>query len=806
MERLIQDFRFALRSLGRQRGFTVVAILTLGLGIGATTAIFSVVQNVLLRPMPYSDADRIVTLWQTDSDEPIDDLGGVMSHPDFKDLQARARSFDAVALYSGANVSLSGLGDAEVLRGAIVTPDFFRVFDAQPILGRSFTAEEDLPGGPRAVIVSYGFWQERLGGGPDVLGRTLTISGREVPIVGVAPRDFAYPTDARLYLPVRNDDEGCGRGCVYLTALGRLSAGVTAELAAEEARGIAAQLEQEYPSSNTNTAIALSTLHAETVQGVKRALIVLLGAVAMVLLIACANVANLLLVRGAGRSGEIAIRSVLGASRSRLIAQLMTESVVLALLGGGVGVLLAGWGIDALRMLAPSNLPRMDEIGLDAASVLFALGLVLATSVLFGLAPTLRVARAALGSTIREGGRGEVGGPRQGFGRRAILVAEVALSVLLLVGAGLMIRSFVQLQNVDTGFSTDEAATFTVALPDARYPDVAARLQFFDDLVQRMERATGGTVGRIIPVPLGTSVLASSFERTDRPKPEPGQAPGALLRVADPAFFTLYDISVQRGRVFTDTDRTDAPRVVVISRALAEQDFPGEDPIGKQIDVGVSVGVAEDQPRTIIGVVEDIRSQSLTEPAEPEMYVPLAQTGPGSTTFVVRSAEPAAALQAARAQLRTMDAALPLIRPGLMSDLLHEHTARPTFYVLLLGLFALLAVVLAGVGIYGVVAYLVIQRTREIGVRMALGARPGQVVGLVVGQGLKPAVIGVVAGIAGAVASGRVMTTMLYEVAPQDPLTYAGVIIFLTMVVAGACALPAWRATRIPPGVALRGD
>jgi putative ABC transport system permease protein len=806
MERLLQDLRLALRSLARQRGFTTVAVVTLALGIGATTAIFSVVQSVLLRPLPYTQPERLVTVWQEDAREPRDEIGGVLSHPDFKDLRQRSRSFDAMALYSSASITVSGLGDAEVVRGAIVTPDFFRVFDAQPVMGRGFTAEEDLPGGPRAVVVSYGFWQDRLGGAADVLDRTLTISGRELPIVGVTPADFAYPADARLYLTARNDDASCGRGCVYLSGVARLSAGVTPAQARRELKGIAAQLEVEYPSSNTNSTVQLATLHEETVQGVERALVVLLGAVAMVLLIACANVANLLLVRGAARSGEMAVRAVLGGSRPRLISQLMTESVVLAVLGGAAGVLLAAWGIAALRVLAPPDLPRVDEIALNGVTMLFTSGLVLATALLFGLAPALRLARTSLGSTIREGGRGAGGGPRSGLGRRTILIAEVALSVLLLIGAGLMIRSFVQLQEIDTGFSKDEAAMFTVALPDARYGDLAARTQFFEELKQRLERTTGGEVGRVTPVPLGAGVVVSSLERTDVPAPEPGEEPIALLRVADPDFFEVYDITLQRGRVFEETDRIDAPRVVVISRTLAERFFANEDPIGRQIDVGVAYGVDEDQPRTIIGIVENIRSVSLTEPAMAEMYVPLAQAVPNATTYVVRAPDAAAALQSARTELRDMDAALPLIRPGTMSELIGAHTAGPTFYVLLLGLFALLAVVLAAVGMYGVVAYLVVQRTREIGVRMALGAHPRQVVRLVVGQGMKPALVGVAVGVTGAIASGRVIASMLYETAPQDPLTYASVVGLLTLVVVAACALPAWRATRIPPSIALRGE
>ena len=806
MENLIQDLRLALRSLARQRGFTVVAVFTLALGIGATTAIFSVVQGVLLRPLPYADPERLVTVWEEDTEEPSGELGGQVSHPNFKDVQQRTRSFEALALYSGTGITLSGLGDAEVVRGAIVTPDFFRVFGAEPYMGRGFTPEEDLPGGPRAVVVSHGFWQERLGGAPDVLERTLTISGREVPIVGVTPPDFAHPPDARLYLPVRNDDEDCGRGCIYLSAVGRLADGVTLDRAREELATVGSQLAQEYPSNNANSTFAVATLHAETVQGVRRALIVLLGAVAMVLLIACANVANLLLVRGAGRSGEIAVRTILGASRPRLVAQLMTESVVLALLGGTAGVLLAAWGIQGLQALAPANLPRIEEVALSASTVLFAFGLVVATAVLFGLVPALRAARVPFGTTIREASRGAVGGPRQGIGRRAILVAEVALSVLLLIGAGLMIRSFVELQQVDTGFSKDEAAIFTVALRGERYEDVPVRAQFVAELKQRMELATGGRVGLVYPVPLGTSVIASSFERTDLPEPEPGQGPSSLQRIADRGFFELYDVVVLKGRLFEDTDRADAPRVVVISQEFAKQFYPGEDPIGKQIEVGVSWGLDEDSPRTIVGVVEDIRSLSLTEAPQPEMYIPFSQSIPGGITLVIRSGDPAAALQSARAELGAMDAALPVIRPGLMSQLLHSHTARPTFYLMLLGLFALLAVVLAAVGIYGVVAYLVAQRTREIGVRMALGAQPRQVVELVVAQGMKPALLGVTAGVLGAVASGRIIASMLYETAPQDPATYVGVVVLLTAVVAAACAVPAWRATRIAPSTALRGD
>jgi predicted permease len=807
MDVLRQDLRFAWRSLMARRGFTLVAALTLALGVGATTAMFSVVRGVLLKPLPYPESERLATVWESTPEEAGSLDGGLISHPDFVDVLTQTNVFEAFAHVVGTNLTVTHEGGgAEMVRGARVTPDFFRVFRAAPIMGREFNAEEDRFNGPAVAIVSEGYWRERLGGRPDVVSSTIRISGRSYEIVGIAPAGFDYPQDARIWLPGQNDDDGCGRGCVTRGSVGRLAPGATVDGARAELGALASRLEAEYPESNVNTTFAVATLRDVAVGDVRPALWVLLGAVGMVMLIACANVANLLLVRAQGRSTEIAVRSTLGADTGRILRQLMTESALLAVIGGVGGIVLAIWCVDIVLSLAPDNLPRMDEVSLDATTIGFAILLVAVTSLLFGLAPALSLSRVDLAQSLRRGGRGDVSSGRTGFGRSAILAAEVALSVMLLTGAGLMIRSLARLADVQPGFDTAGLTVFRLSLPAARYTDPEA-VQFMDRLQERLAALPGVEQAAVmVAPPLGSASMAGSFTRPDLPETEPGEGPSASYRIAGVGALEMLRIPIVAGRGFETSDREGAQRVVMISQATAEQYFPGEDPIGMQMRVQISAGFAEDVPRTIVGVFGDIRGSVLTNEPQPEMVIPYAQSGASFPDVLMRGGDPATMLDAARREVQALDSEMPLIQPGTMDEWMAGQLAQPRFYLTLLGIFAFLAVLLAAVGIYGVVAYVVSQRRREIGVRMALGARVQQVIQLVLWQGLRPALFGIVIGVTGAYWSTALLRGLLFEVGPQDPLTFALVPATLVLVVISACAAPAHRATRIAPASALRDD
>ncbi len=799
MDRLIQDLKVAVRSLARQRTFSLVAILTLALGVGATTAIFSVVYGILLKPLPYVGSDRLVAFGQTARSAPEEPVGGSTSHVNFRDWQRQSRTIPQMALFSSGRAVISHAGEADVVPIGSVTPGFFEIFRAKPIMGREFTEDENLPAGPRAVVVSYGFWQERLGGRSDVLAQSVEISGIPWPIVGVAPRGFDFPNEARLWTPVRNNDEQCGRGCVYLNGIGRLADDASVEAAQQEMAAIADALEREYPDANADVTVMVQSLHDRTVGNVRLALIVLLGAVGMVLLIACANVANLVLVRGASRQNEVAVRTALGAGRRGLMSYLLTENLVLAVGGGALGVVLGLWGITVLKAAAPPNLPRLDDVTFDLATFAFALSIVVVTALLFGLGPALQLSRVPLVQSL--GQRGAVGAARSRWTRSALLVAEVSLSLVLLLGAGLLLRSLTALQDTELGFDPENVTVFLLSLPPARYP--AAQVVATHDQIDEQLRALPGVsaVARISGLPLGPSENVLSFTRPDQPPPPPGRGPVALYRVVDAEYFQTLRIPLLAGRVFEPADREGAPRAVVISRRMADVFWPGEDPVGRPIQI------SDQQPSTVVGVVANVRSQAVARQTDPEMYVPHAQTNLRSITYVLKSSvETPQVLAAVREVVRRVDARLPLISPGAMAALVDEQLARPRFYLLLLSLFAGLAVVLAAVGVYGVVAYVVTQRTREIGVRMALGAKTRQVVGLMLWQGLRPAVIGMLLGLSIAAAAGRVMQGLLYEVQPHDPVTLVAVSGVVLAVVIVACGIPARRASRVAPAEALRGE
>jgi putative ABC transport system permease protein len=805
MSHFAQDLRYATRTLARRPGFSLIAAGTLALGIGATTAIFSVVNSVLLRPLPYADSERIVQIWARSTLQPRQVQFGSIPWLDFLDYRDGSTSFQAMAVYRNSNITLANDDGAEIVPGAEASADFFRVFGAQPAMGRAFTNEETRQNGPNVAVIGYGFWQERLGGRSDVIGSTIQLQGTTYEIIGVAPDGFAYPGGARIWLPVRNNDAGCGRGCYLFASAGLLREGASPERARTELVAISERLSAEHPQ-NTNVVADVATLHEVIVGDVRLALFVVFGAVLMVLLIACANVANLMLVRGSSRGTEMAVRAVLGAGRRRLIAQLVTESATLAVIGTVFGILLATWGVDMLRDIAPGDLPRAAEIGLDGRALGFAVAMAGITIFLFGLIPALRLSASPFAQTLREGGRGSTGGTNRARG--IILATEVALSITLLLGAGLLLRSLSEMRSVEPGFNPDGVAHFSFSLPRSRYPEAELAVGFVESVAAELAAQPGiDGAGFVIGLPFGRTRISGGFTRTDQPRPEPGQGPDASFRAIDPGYFATMDIPVIAGRNFQLSDRHGTLPVAIINQALAREYFAGEDPLGRQIDLQVSVGYADTLPRTIVGIVGDVRSNSLTQPDVSAMYVPEAQAGGSFGAIVMKSAMPAAdVLRTARDVVASIDAQVPLVRPGTMHELLADDTARHTFYLTLIGLFAVLALTLAAVGMYGVVAYGVAQRTREIGVRMALGARAQEVVSLVVWQGLRPAILGAIAGIVLAIAAARIIAGLLYDVAPHDPISLVTVCVLLIAVVGLACALPARRATRIPPAIALRAD
>ncbi len=798
MDRFLQDLRVASRTLARHPGFTLVATLTLALGIGATTALFSVVYGVLLRPLPYPDSNRLVTIGQVNKGSTQPAVDGSVSHLNYLDWKREARTVSSMALWSGSRFIVTNLGEAEVVNAAVVSTDFFSTFGMAPVVGRAFTSEEDRASGPTAIIVSHAFWQERLGGRPDVLSQAVEISGRLRPIVGVAPPGFDFPRGARLWMPLANDDAACGRNCVYSNVIARLAPGATVASARAELTAIAAALGTAFPASNTNVTVDLTSLTDRLVGDVRVALLILLGAVGVVLLIACANVANLVLVRGAARQSELAVRTALGAGSRGVVAYLLTENLLLAAAGAVAGLALAAWGVDGLRWLAPLDLPRVDDVALDLPALLFAVGLAGATTLIFGLGPSVRLARRPPAGALGQRGTVTGGG---GAGRQVLLAAEVGLSLVLLVGAALLLRSLAAQQRIDPGFRSDGLTTFLVALPAARYPEdrVVATFDRLDDTLAAMPGVE--RVARISGLPLGPSENVQNFTRVDRPAPAPGLVPGALYRVVDPDYFETLAIRVTRGRAFRPTDTSRAPRVAVVSETLARTHFPGEDAVGKIIRINGP------EPVEIVGVAADVHSQQWQAPADPELYVPHAQTGARAITFVVKSPRPTAdVLAAAREVVRAEDTRLPLVFPGSLRALEESALARPRFYLWLLGLFAVLAATLAGVGLYGVVAFAVAQRRREIGVRMALGAGQRTVVTQMLWQGLLPALGGIAAGLVASVALTRLIASLLFGVAPTDPATFAAVAAGLAVVAAGACAIPALRASRVSPTEALRSE
>ncbi len=805
LDTLRQDLSFAFRQLFRNKGFTLAAALTLALGIGATTAMFSVVNGVLLKPLPYPEPDRLVSFQRH-----VESTGRIsqsLSQPNILDLQDQSPSLSRVTGYSGVRRTLTGMGEPEIIRGAQVTQGLLETFAMGPAIGRDLLLEENTPDGPKVVVMGHSFWVDRFGGDSGVIGRTLILDGEAHEIVGVAPVGFEFPRGAQYWLPAYLDLEDCGRGCSFLRAVGRMSSDASVDVTQEEVTAIAVRLEEAYVDSNHAVRFQVMALGDAQVEDSKTALLVLLASVVMVLLIACANVANLLLVRGQSRIGEIALRAALGASRGRVVTQLFVENAVLAVFGGGLGLLFAYMGLDSLLKLAPSTLPHLDQVKVDGQVLLFTLVTGSVVALLFGLLPALRLARTPLSGALKEGGRARLGGAGRDRSRSLMLIGEVALSLMLLLGSGLLLRSFSQLSAVDPGFDSEDIHRFSVSLPNVRYQTPEEWIGFFESLEERIAALPGiHSVGSILGAPLGSTRINASFEQPDRPPPPPGQDPEALYRVVTPGYFQTVDIPLVRGRRFEPQDRLGAQPVVMVTQSFADKFYPGEDPMGRPILPQVSLGLEEEVPRTIIGVVADARYEDLSEDPLPTFYVPQGQVGADFLTVTVRASPGLSPITAIRDVLREMDPNLPMRDVEEMTVVLDRSLGPARFNLLLLGIFTGLAVLLAAVGLYGVVSYLVSQRTRELAVRMALGAPGERVIRMILGQGIRPALVGIGLGLGGALAGSRLISALLYGVEPTDVASYLGATTVLMVVVILATVVPAVRASRIAPMQALKQE
>ncbi|HEX5971323.1 MAG TPA: ABC transporter permease [Gemmatimonadaceae bacterium] len=802
---MLADLRYAWRTIRRSPGFALAVVLTLALGIGANSAIFSVVHGVLLRPLPFGQPDQLVRIYGR-----YPEFGRTStSLPDFQDWRVQSHSFQQMAArYNGAFV-LTGEGEPERVIADRVTANFLTTFGVRPAIGRGFLPEEEQVGGDdRVVILDYGYWQRRFAGDERIVGRQIQLSGQPYLVVGIAPKDFRIARDVDLYAPARADTT-MPRRAEFMDVYARLKPGVSVQQADADVAAVNRRLAEEYPATNTTIRSEVIGLQNDMVRGVRPALLAFMGAVALVLLIACANVANLLLARAASRDREVAVRVALGAGRGRLMRQLLTESVVLALIGGALGLGMATWGVAAVRGLDVQFLPRQGEITIDGTIVAFTVMLSVVTGLLFGLAPALRLSRGSLHATLREGARGATGGSLARV-RGALVLGEVAVALMLLVGAGLLIRSFDKLTKVNLGFDPSQVLTWSVTFPVARFSDRDQAGALYPSLLERAKSLPGvqhAALSADLPMD-GASYLSFSIQgRPDRPS-RPGAAPEDMQPFAvSPDYFATMHIPLKRGRLITAEDRAGTTPVAVISEEAVRRFFDdGRDPIGSRITFG-NPGNPNTTWMTIVGVVGNIAQEGVTAKPYAQLYQSIDQA-PTRVVYVSLRGDrdPMLLASSVRGAVRSVSPDLLVNDIQTLEDRVSRNIARPRLSVLLLGGFSAIALLLAAIGIYGVMAYTVAQRTREIGVRMALGADPHEVKQLVVRQGMRPALIGVAVGLVAAFAATRLIASLLYGVSAVDPVTFVLVPLFLIAVALLATYLPARRATRVPPTVALQTE
>jgi len=806
MATLLQDLRYAIRLLGKSPAFAAIAVLTLALGIGANTAIFTVINAVLLRPLGFRDPSRVVLVAEK---SPYPTLS--TSYENYVDWRAQSHSFESLEATRGATIALTGAGEPERLNLRMATAPLFSLLGVNATLGRTFLAEEDRAGGAPVAVLSYGLWQRRFGGSRDILGKSITLDSQPCTIVGVLPSGFELLQPADVFLPFTPwaktlpDDRNWHPG---IFVIGRLKDGISREQARTEMVGITKRLEEQYPIYNTGISADVVNLQEQLVQGVRPALLLLLGAVAAVLLIACVNVANLLLARAASRGREVAIRTSMGATRWRVTRQLITESLLLSLVGGALGLLFAWASLGPLLKLSATSVPAVFAVGLDRWVLSFTLVVSVLTGLLFGIVPALRTAKLDLRETLNEGSRGSTSGPGHHRIRGALVAAEIAMAMLLLVGSGLLLRSFSRLQDVPPGFQADHLLVGDLPLSLGTYAKPEQRFQFFDRLVERAKSLPGvrsAGAASFLPVSGGGGLL--HFNISGRPPKSPHDYTAAGYRTITPNYFETLGMPLVQGRFFTAADTEKAPAVVVINAAMARTYFPGENPLGKRMQIGATP--ESDVPwMEVVGVVGDVR-QGLDLDPKAEMYLPYRQADQLLPVFqlsiVLRTAaDPMLEASALRGALAEIDPNQPLVRVRSMEENMAATVAQPRFRTWLIGIFAALALVLAGVGVYGVMSYTVTQRTSEIGIRVTLGAQPEDVFRIVVGEGLRLALAGVGVGILAALALTRLLQGFLFGVSAYDPLTFGAVAMILTSVAVAASFFPARRATLVDPMVALR--
>jgi putative ABC transport system permease protein len=799
----VRDARYALRLLFRSPVFSLIAILTFAVGIGVNTAVFNVVNGVLLRPLPYPNAEQITMVWLDNRREGIAE--DITSYPNYLDWRNQNTSFSHLAGVGRAAFSLTGSGEPERVPGAMVTANFFEVMQTAPIVGRAFTEHHETPGQDGVVLLSHGLWQRRFGGTPDVVGRTLVLSGRPYEIVGVTPPALQYPEDVDLWVPLAPSEAlRAARGSFWLPVIGRVRPGVTLEQAQTEMSGIAARLEEEYPG-NRGFGINVVPLRRQLVGNVEQSLVVLLAAVGFVLLIACANLTNLMLGRTAARRRELAIRSALGAARGRLVRQIVTETFVLAVVGALIGVLFAYWSTGFFLAMAGDSIPRQDAVTMDARVLTFALVLALVASLLAGVIPALQASRRTMVEHLREGAR--AGSGLTSRRTRSVLVgAEVALAIVLLTGAGLLVRTLMTMQQTERGFVPANVAMMRLSPPTASYPDAQAVSIFYSRLLERVRAVPG-----VQSAATGTGVLQPLLTRSTVfaidgvPTPPPEERVEYPVEAVSPGYFETLGMTMARGRGFTEADHADAPLAVVINETLARAGWPGQDPIGRRLRPG---GDQSEAPwMTVVGVIRDAHRTHVTRAIRPEVYTCALQGPPRTQTLLVRTAgEPTAIIPALRREVRALDPQLPIFDVTTLERELARTLDQPRFQAVLFAAFAAIALLLATIGIYGVTAHAVGLRTQEVGIRMAMGAVRRDVLRLIFIQHLRPALIGLAIGVVGAVLLSRFLRSLLYGVSATDPTTFVVVAAMLLAVAVVACWVPARRATRIDPLVALRTE
>jgi putative ABC transport system permease protein len=802
---LMNDVRYGVRSLLQRPGFTLVAVVALGLAIGATSAMFSVVNSVILKPLHFDDSNNVTIVWE--SAPKLNFSTFTVSPANFVDWHAQAKSFETMAVYSRTQFTLTGQEAAERIPGAQVSADYFKLVKTPPLIGRTFSPDETQPGKDKVVVVSYGFWNRRMGAKASAVGSALMLNGEPYTVVGVMPQRFMYPSNSEIWAPI-DVNISQGRGGHYLVALGRLRPGVAVETADAEMKKIAADLAKTYPPTNDGWTALVVNLQDDIVGDIRQSLYILLAAVGFVLLIACANVANLLLARGADRAKEMAVRTAIGASRGRIVRQLLTESVILSLLGGVLGIGLAYAALSAFVSMAPATLPRIQETTLDLTVLLFTIIVALTTGVGFGLFPAFQVTRTNLHDALKESSRGSSSGAERHRVRNLLVAGEVALTIVVLIGAGLLMQSLGKLIGVNPGFNPQNVLTAQFNLPRVTYATDEAQFSFMNRMLERFAALPGVTrLGTISTLPLSGGSMMISYDIGGRAPRPPQEQPSGHIRFISPEYFETIQAPIVKGRNFTAQDRANSPRVVIINESLARREFPNGDPLGKQMIIGYGDNTKPQQTPVIVGVVRDMRIISVGGEVEPQYYLPVTQIPFSSVALALRTAgSPTQVSAALREAMKDLDPSIALYGVRAFEDVVAMSMAQTRFNATLLGTFAAVALLLASVGVYGVMAYSVNQRRHEIGIRLALGQTRSSILSMILRQGLQLAAAGAVIGIAGALALTRFLKTMLFNVNPTDLMTYAAVVAVLAAVAAGASLVPARRATRVDPVIALRSE